>query len=65
MKVDRCICHNISFSQIKKIVEARKFSSIDELRVENICSTNCKLCDPYIREMLKTGETVFQSKRFK
>lgn len=64
MKVDRCVCHEISFSEIKKISEEQDLHSIEELRDERICSTNCKMCEPYIREMLQTGETTFQHKAF-
>ncbi len=62
MPVDRCICHQISFSEIKRISEERGLQSVEELRVEKVCSTNCKLCEPYIRKMLETGETSFKPK---
>lgn len=59
MPVDRCICHKITFSEIKKIAEERNFSSIEELQKAKISSTNCKLCEPYIKQMFKTGLTSF------
>ncbi|MDX1640417.1 MAG: (2Fe-2S)-binding protein [Balneolaceae bacterium] len=60
MPVDRCICHEISFSEIKKIVEERDFTTVQELRAEKICSTNCRLCEPYVRKLLETGRVSFQ-----
>lgn len=61
MPVDRCICHQISFADVKRIADEKGFTSVEELRVEKICSTNCKLCEPYIQRMLETGEITFES----
>lgn len=62
MAVDRCICHKITFSEIKKIAEKNGYSTIEELQKANISSTNCKLCQPYIKKMLKSGKTSFSVK---
>jgi len=62
MAVDRCICHKITFSDIKKIADDNNFSTIEELQRANISSTNCKLCEPYVKEMLKSGKTSFSIK---
>ncbi len=60
MPVDRCICHNISFRQIKEIAEEKGYHDIQELQAEKISSTNCKLCQPYVKEVLRTGKTSFR-----
>lgn len=60
MPVDRCICHNISFEEIKMKADNLQISTIEKLQELNICSTGCKICRPYISEMLRTGETSFQ-----
>lgn len=60
MPVDRCICHNILFREIKRIADERGITTLEELQVEKISSTSCKLCLPYVREMLKTGQTSFK-----
>lgn len=60
MAVNRCICHQISFSEIKEIASEKNLTTIEELQAEEICSTNCRLCVDYIRQMLKTGETSFE-----
>jgi len=59
MSVDRCICHNISFEEIKRVADNRGFYSLEELQSENICSNSCKICGPYVSEVLKTGKTFF------
>lgn len=60
MSVNRCICHDISFAEIREIADRENLSTIEELRKENICSISCKLCEPYIKEMLKSGRTSFE-----
>lgn len=60
MSINRCICHDITFVEIKEIAAGQNLSTIEELRQEKICSTQCKLCEPYIREMLRTGRTSFE-----
>ncbi len=59
MPVDRCICHQITFSEIKEISEQKGLDTIEKLQALKISCTNCKLCIPYIKLMLETGETVF------
>jgi len=60
MPVDRCICHNILFTEIKRIADERGFTTLEELQKANISSTSCKLCLPYVKEVLKTGKTSFK-----
>lgn len=59
MAVDRCICHDISFVEVKKIAEERELKSVEEVQQAGISSTSCKLCEPYLRAMFKTGKTTF------
>ncbi len=60
MPIDRCICHNISFKEIKRIVDDKSLESLQELQAENISSKKCKLCLPYVEALLKTGKTTFK-----
>ena len=60
MSVNRCICHDVSFRDIKETASEKGIYSLEQLREEGICSTQCKLCEPYIREMLRTGQTSFE-----
>jgi bacterioferritin-associated ferredoxin len=59
MPVDRCICHQITFEEIRRIAEERGLETVEEIQAEKLSSTNCRLCQPYIEEMLETGQTVF------
>lgn len=58
--VNRCICHKITFEEIKKIAISKNLTSVEQLQYENICTTHCQLCRPYIEKMLETGETSFK-----
>lgn len=57
--VNRCICHDTSFEEIKEHSEKNGFTTVKELQVEGLCITKCKMCAPYLELMLKTGETSF------
>jgi bacterioferritin-associated ferredoxin len=65
MAVDRCICHQTRFVDIKRYAETEGITSVEELMERGISSTNCKLCVPYIEQMFKTGETSFDPKIFR
>ena len=57
--VNRCICSNVLFSEVKKIALQENYQTVEDLKINDICCKNCELCRPYIEEMLKTGETSF------
>lgn len=59
MPVERCICHDKTFSEIKRIVREKGYTTFKEIQEAGISGTQCKMCEPYIRAMLKTGETAF------
>lgn len=56
MNVDRCICRDISFADLKAIAD-RTGADFKGLRTATNCATACSLCVPYIRRMLATGVT--------
>lgn len=60
--VNRCICSNISFEDVKSIAKREKYTTVEDLQVNSVCCRHCELCRPYIKEMLKTGETSFLPK---
>lgn len=62
MPIDRCICHKISFEQIKLVSEKMNLNTVEELQKRKICSTNCRLCVPYVKVLLRSGKTVFPVK---
>src|SRR5690625_4698753 len=57
--VDRCICHNISFEEIRKVAVEKELTTVEQLQTKNIWSTSCRLCEQYIEEVLVTGQASF------
>jgi hypothetical protein len=57
--VNRCICFNKTFKELKKIADLHGCITITDLKKYAIFSENCKLCVPYIEKMLETGITEF------
>ncbi|SHF64264.1 hypothetical protein SAMN05443144_11160 [Fodinibius roseus] len=58
-RINRCICHNRMFAEIKRYSREHNITSVHELQEIGFCSTNCGLCIPYIKAMLETAETEF------
>lgn len=58
--VQKCICHNKDFTEIKKYAERHGIETIDELQERHYCSCGCQMCAPYVELMLKTGRTSFK-----
>ena len=61
MKIDKCICCNITFSEVKEKASNESVKDIDGLLEAVEVARNCKLCLPYLSEMLKTGQTEFHN----
>lgn len=59
MGVDRCVCHEVSFEQLKRLAESRGLD-LEGLKRETGCCTGCSMCEPYVRLMLRTGRTDFE-----
>jgi bacterioferritin-associated ferredoxin len=56
--IDRCICRNTVFADL--LPQARREDwTLDDLMRQTGCGAQCGLCRPYLRRMLRTGETVF------
>ncbi len=58
MKVDRCVCFEVSFRTLKTYAD-RTGCDLDGLTARYRCGRGCALCVPYIRKMLETGKTSF------
>jgi len=54
MAVDRCVCHEVSFTELKELARSAG-CTLEELRDKTDCCTGCGMCEPYVRLMLKTG----------
>ncbi|MBX7045273.1 MAG: (2Fe-2S)-binding protein [Ignavibacteria bacterium] len=59
MLINRCVCSNIKFSEVKKIMTENNLSTLEQVREFIEVSQNCQLCAPYINKMIETGETEF------
>jgi bacterioferritin-associated ferredoxin len=56
--VSRCICRNTAFAELLPLARAHDWDLADVMR-ETGCGAQCGLCRPYLRRMLRTGETEF------
>lgn len=56
--IARCICQAIPFEQLLAQAQAAGWQLSDLIR-ETGCGARCGLCRPYLRRMLRTGETEF------
>ena len=57
--VDRCVCFQRTFVELHRIATERGITTIEELQEEAEFGLSCRICNPYVRRMLVTGETVF------
>ncbi len=57
--ITHCICFNRSFAELKAVAEKYQCLTVEELQKHVDFGLNCKLCVPYVRQMLATGETEF------
>lgn len=57
-EIDRCVCFNIRFADLKQKLDERP-ASMDQIARRFGCGSCCGLCRPYIERMLETGQTVF------
>lgn len=59
MEIDRCYCYEKTFESLKAIADEMGTDSIEALQEHVTFGKNCRLCRPYVRRMLDTGQTVF------
>ncbi len=59
MRIDRCHCFRITFAELKAVAEAAGVRDGGRLSAHVDFGRKCGLCRPYVRRMLRTGETVF------
>lgn len=57
--IDRCVCYQKTFDALKQVAKETESTSVHMLQEHTDFGKNCRLCIPYVRQMLKTGETVF------
>lgn len=59
IRVDRCVCRSTSFARLKQTADRSNSTTVEELHEHAAFGTECGTCLPYVRRMLRTGETVF------
>ena len=59
MQIDRCVCYQKRFSELKEVAAATESVSVESLQLQVTFGAKCKMCHPYVKRMLATGETVF------
>lgn len=59
MRIDRCYCFQQRFADLKAVARAEGVRTVEALQEHVTFGENCKLCHPYVRRMLRTGETAF------
>ncbi len=59
INITKCICYDTTFEEMKKIMKDRNLKTLDELIMAKTVASNCRLCVPYIKKMIETGETKF------
>ncbi len=58
LRIERCVCVNVSFEEMLETSRAERLDQ-DGLERRFGCCRGCGLCAPYVRRMLRTGETCF------
>ena len=59
MRIDRCLCFDRPFAELADVAEATGATTVPELQQHAAFGHKCALCHPYVRRMLRTGQTVF------
>jgi len=59
MAVIRCVCSNVTFSELKETADAKSITTVEKLQQDRPFGRSCKLCIPYVKQMLRDGTTVF------
>lgn len=59
IRIDRCQCFQAIFDELKQVAVETGSQSVEELQQHVEFGVRCRLCHPYVRRMLRTGETVF------
>lgn len=57
--VDRCVCFNRPVLELLAIAKQTGARTLERLQEETQFGLSCRLCNPYVRRMLETGETSF------
>ena len=59
MQIDRCLCFGRPFADLADVAAATGAATVAELQEHAVFGRKCALCHPYVRRMLRTGQTSF------
>lgn len=59
MRIDRCYCFQHTFADMKEVADEEHARTVEALQEHITFGHNCQLCHPYVRRMLRTGQTAF------
>lgn len=59
MRIDRCYCFQKTFARLREVADATGADSVAALQEHEAFGRDCRLCHPYVRRMLRTGQVVF------
>lgn len=59
LRIDRCMCFGRTFAELAVLAAETGARSVPELQAHVAFGQKCGLCRPYVRRMLRTGQTVF------
>ncbi len=59
MRVDRCVCFGQTFAELLALARREGLGTVEELQGRVEFGRSCRLCKPYVRRALATGEVVF------
>ena len=57
--IDRCVCFDLPFTRLRALSEKHGLKTVEELAAHAKFAGNCRMCVPYVKRMLATGETAF------
>ena len=59
MQIDRCMCFGRPFAELADVAAETGAATVAELQEHALFGRKCALCHPYVRRMLRTGQTSF------
>jgi bacterioferritin-associated ferredoxin len=58
VRIDRCVCTGLSFAALLRAAQSSDWS-LEQLQCHTGAGESCGMCRPYLREAMRTGQTVF------
>ena len=59
LRIDRCVCHDVTFREVVEWSKATGCRSVDEAARQFRCTTSCGMSLPYVERALESGQPVF------